>query len=124
MSENTWDFKIKEGGHNGHASASKGMPPGYSVTIEGSSDLEKYIYSKHDGKVHSIKFDSSSSPIYDYVITVKAQGPSGITSGSYTLRFVDETGDSYSLEIYSSSLKEHVLRFNSKKPNITSIYWK
>ncbi len=61
--------------------------------------------------------------IYDYVITVKGCGPKGLFSGAGHMRFTDESGDTYDLDLWSSTYKEHKVKYNSDHPHIVRIDW-
>ena len=110
------------GSYRGRATSDTGLNPGGEVTINGKTDLSSCIVGPDKAAVFSIKLGKSSSPIYDYVVTVDAQGPTGYTEG-LTLTFIDGTKGSFNLTIYSSNRGEHVVRYNSENPAIREILW-
>ncbi|KAL8877709.1 MAG: hypothetical protein Q9198_004322, partial [Flavoplaca austrocitrina] len=57
-------------------------------------------------------FYSSSSPIYDYVLEIT-------NTVDYNYRFYDQTGDSYQINTYEEG--DHLVRYNSEKPNVVFI---
>ena len=61
--------------------------------------------------------------IYPYSVHVHGAGPSGFCSGAGYLHFADESGDSYGLVIWSSSIKWHWVKYNSSKPAIVKLSW-
>lgn len=100
-----------------------GMPIGSSVTINNSTELQKWIYRANNGMVFEISLNKKKYLVYDWLVYVKAQGPDiGLTT-SLKLYFTDMTGDEYSLDIMSSKQKSHFLYFTSDNPNIKSIRW-
>ncbi|MCO6008665.1 DUF4157 domain-containing protein [Actinoallomurus purpureus] len=96
--------------------------PGDTVEINGSTDLSRVIVGNSGARVYSIKLDTTAA-YYDYVLEVDAQGPKGIGSGLMYLKFVDEEGDVYTLSIFLSDRKQHVLRYDSTMPGIKEIRW-
>lgn len=100
----------------------KGLQPNEQVSVNGNTDLSTCLISNDGGCVYSITLTGSPG-IYDYVLNIDAQGPSGIFSGSFYLAFTDESGDTYYIFIYSSTRSVHTLRYNSEKPAIKAIYW-
>lgn len=66
---------------------------------------------------------TKTTGIYKYELLIEAKGPSGLTSGSGYLYFTDRTGDTYGISIWDSSKKVHSLKYNSDKPEITTITW-
>ena len=119
------DFTCLKPGENSCATCALGLASGNRVTINGERDLSNFIRFNDGGCVYSVTLESTSSlNPYDYCLRVDAQGPRGMTSGNGYLYFTDAGGDTYSLKIFSSARKEHTLRYNSYRPEITSIVWK
>jgi hypothetical protein len=108
---------------NGTASAAPSAPleVGDRVAINGSTDLSPCVIGNSDARVFSIEL--AKGTFDGFSLTVVAQGPSGILSGSMDLVFIDGTGDQYKLAITSSSRKAHSLGFNSSIPGIVSFMW-
>jgi hypothetical protein len=102
--------------------SSKGLQPNETASINGNTDLSTCMVANDGGRVYGITLTGSPG-IYDYVVNVDAQGPSGFGSGSMYLAFTDETNDTYYLYIYSSSRSVHTVRYNSQKPAIKKIWW-
>jgi hypothetical protein len=69
------------------------------------------------------EWDMKAGTWYDHTITVDGQGPSGFGSGWFNLKFTDQSGDTYSLGLYSSTRKSHTVSFDSKSPYIDKITW-
>jgi hypothetical protein len=109
-------------GENSSATSGSGLLPFGRVQINNSTDLSGCIKANDGGCVYGISLRRSEG-IYQYTVTVDAQGPSGILSGSMYLRFTDQTGDVYLLTIFSSDRKTHTVSYNSDKPAITKIEW-
>lgn len=117
------DFTCLMPGENSVAVSARGLEDG-SVSINGSQDLSQYIQFNNGGCVYGISIEPAASmSIYQYCMRVDAQGPSGLTSGSGYLYFIDATGDTYSLGIFDSSRKEHTLHYSSVRPQIIAIVW-
>jgi len=59
--------------------------------------------------------------IYAYQIQVNGACP----EGSYDLKlvFTDQTGDTYTLRIYSDSTSLHTVDYNSSEPTIAGVTW-
>src|SRR5579875_701020 len=92
------------------------------VKLNGNTDLSSCVVANDGGCVYGITLTGSPG-IYDYVVNVDAQGPSGFGSGSMYLAFKDETGDVYYLSIYSSHRSVHTVRYNSKNAAIVAFKW-
>ncbi len=121
---NAYDFTCLMPGENAAAVSVVGLECGGTVTVNGSEDLSQAIRFHDGGCVYSIVLDAAASMTpFQYCLRVDAQGPGGLTSGSGYLYFMDASGDTYSLEIFSSKRKEHTLRYNSRRPNIIAIVW-
>jgi len=103
------------------ASSPGGMQVGQTATVNGSSP-NNCVISNGNGAVFSINLLSNAG-FFDYQISVDAQGPSGIGSGSMYLAFEDMTNDVYYLSIYSSRRETHTVSYNSNSPAIKTIYW-
>lgn len=109
-------------GNNSSATSNQGLQNNSTVQLNGNTDLSGCITANGGACVYGITLTGSPGT-YDYVINVDAQGPSGFGSGSMYLYFTDETGDRYSLSIYSSTRSTHTVRYNSQKPSIFKIEW-
>jgi hypothetical protein len=109
-------------GENSSATSGSHLQPNQQVQLNGNIDLSTCMRSNGGGCVYGITLTGSPG-IYDYVVNVDAQGPTGFGSGSMYLHFTDETGDRYALSIYSSSRSVHTVRYNSQKPAIVKIEW-
>jgi hypothetical protein len=96
--------------------------PGDTVEINGKTDLSGIIVGNSGARVHSIKMDTTSA-YYDFMVVVDGQGPKGAFSGLMYLKFVDEEGDVYTLSLFLSERKEHVVRYDSNMPGIKEIRW-
>ena len=123
MSDASFNFTCDNPGENSEAVAdAPGLAPRQDMLINGNIDLEGFIHFNDGGRVFHITLQSSPG-IYDYVLQVDAQGPKGPFSGGGHLAFTDESGDTYSLYIYSSTRSVHTVRYNSKQPNIMKVEW-
>lgn len=109
-------------GQNSSAVSMVGLQPTESVMLNGRSDLSSCMVANNNGAVFAIRLDKISG-IYEYQLTVDAQGPKGPFSGSMYLYFTDKSGDRYLLTIYDSSRKKHTLQYNSESPEIMMIEW-
>lgn len=116
------DFTAQKIGENSSAERRDGMTVNSEVSINGSLNLYDIIKFNDNGCVYGITLTGSPG-IYDYVLNVDAQGPSGFGSGSGYLAFTDKTGDTYKLSIYSSTRSVHTVRYNSQQPEIVKIQW-
>ena len=102
--------------------STKGLQSNEQASVNGNTDLSTCLVGNDNARVYGITLTGSPG-IYDYVVNVDAQGPSGFGSGSLHLAFTDETGDTYYLSIYSSHRSVHTVRYNSKHPAIKTISW-
>ncbi|AWT36399.1 hypothetical protein GCM10008956_14970 [Deinococcus arenae] len=102
--------------------SARGMQPNEAAAIDGNTDLSTCMVANGGAKVYGITLTGSPG-IYDYVVNVDAQGPSGFGSGSMYLAFTDQSGDTYYLSIYSSSRSVHTVRYNSQQPAIVKMWW-
>src|SRR5688572_9520604 len=93
-------------GQNSSATSVTGLQNNQTVQLNGNTDLSSCIQANDGACVYGITLTGSPG-IYDYVLNVDAQGPSGFGSGSMYLAFTDETGDTYKLSIYSSTRSTH-----------------
>ncbi len=109
-------------GENSSATSDTGLQVNQAVQLNGNTDLSSCIQANGGACVYGITLTGSPG-IYDYVLNVDAQGPSGFGSGSMYLAFTDQTGDTYKLSIYSSTRSTHTVRYNSEKPAIFKIQW-
>lgn len=98
------------------------LQPGDSVEINGSTDLSTCLVGNSGARVYSISLINQAG-FFNYVLNVVAQGPSGLGSGWLYLYFTDQTGDRYSLGIYSSTKQQHTVAYNSSEPGIVKIEW-
>jgi len=114
------DFTCKKPGENSHAKSATGLQVHETVKINGNSDLSTCIQANDGGRVYGITLNGNSGS-YDYELVVDAEGPHGIGSGNMYLKFTDQSGDTYSLKVFSSTRATHTVRYNSKKPAIKKI---
>ena len=130
MSTNVTDYpSVNFNGGCGEASGSvpnsatsTGMQPFQTATVNGGPP-SNCVIANDGGTVYGITILNIAGPIYDYQISVDAQGPSGWDSGSMYLAFTDATGDTYYLSIYSSTREIHTVDYNSSSPAIVTIWW-
>ncbi len=107
---------------NSFAVSSTGLQPGQSVRLNGSSDLSGCMTANDEAKVFGIRLDKTSG-VYEYCLSVDAQGPKGMLSGSMYLYFTDQSGDRYLLTVFDHARKRHTLQYNSCAPAIMKIEW-
>lgn len=102
-----------------------GLSIGHSVKIKNSYDLSNYMRFKKGGYVKSVKLQKNPTKYtpWPYEIQIKAKGPKGLLSGSGYTFYMDRTYDTYSLSVWSSSLKCHEVDYKSSDPNIIYISW-
>jgi hypothetical protein len=103
------------------ATAQGRMEPFMEASVNGSAP-NVCVVGNDGAKVYGITLTKNAG-IYDYIITVDAQGPSGVFSGSFYLAFTDQSGDTYHLSIYSSTRELHTVSYNSSQPSIVTIAW-
>lgn len=115
-----YDFTGKCGPKSS-ATSDVGLQPGGQVRLNGKEDLQDCIVGDNGAYIEWIRLDTGAG-VYDYVITVYGRGPSGAFK-HMDLTFTDETGDSYSLSLYSTTVETHTVRYNSHKPAIKLITW-
>lgn len=108
------------GYYSAHCS-SGGMQANQSATVNGGP-TNNCVVANDSAAVFEIEMVPIAG-IYDWQVRVYAQGPRGIGSGSMYLAFRDQTGDTYYLSIYSSTLEWHEVSYNSSSPAITDIFW-
>ena len=111
-----------ERGQPRSAASTKGLQINETASLNGNTDLSTCMRGNDGARVYGITLTGSPG-IYDYVVNVDAQGPSGFGSGSMYFAFTDESGDTYYLSIYSSTRSVHTVRYNSKQPAIKKIWW-
>lgn len=99
------------------------LNPGDEVMINDSIDLSSCIVGNSGARVYSVTLARQAPILYDYVITVDAEGPHGVFSGWMHLYFTDRTGDRYALGIFKSERLQHTVAFNSSDPGIVTIEW-
>jgi hypothetical protein len=118
------EFTSTDCGNQSGTTKAEGEPlaPGDTVAVNGSTDLSKCIVGNKGACVYSINLINQAG-FFNYVLNVVAQGPAGIGSGWLNLYFTDQSGDKYSLGIYSSTKQQHTVAYNSGAPDIVSIEW-
>ena len=107
---------------NSSAVSVAGLQPTESVVLNGKTDLSSCMVANDNGAVFGIRLDKVSG-IYEYQLSVDAQGPEGLFSGSMYLYFTDQSGDRYLLTVFNSTRKTHTLQYNSQAPAIMKIEW-
>lgn len=113
---------VAECGENSFATCENGLQENETVTINGNLDLSTCMKGNDGAKAYGITLTGSPG-MYDYVVNVDCEGPHGMFSGGWHLKFEDKSGDIYSLYIYSSHRSTHTVRYNSTDPAIVKIYW-
>ena len=86
------------------------------IQVTGYSSISDVIPS-----INSITVVADSGPTYTTTIKVVGACPSG--SYDNLLEFTDQSGDTYTLRIYSDTVKTHTVSYNSSEPNVTGITW-
>lgn len=109
-------------GQNSFATSVGGLQPGQRVVLNGSTDLSNCIVANNNAAVFSISLNQVSG-IYSYVVSVDAQGPEGVFSGSMYLYFTDQSGDRYLLTVFRHARAIHTVSYNSPAPAIVKIEW-
>ncbi len=122
------NFSCLNGGSPGTAECEDkdGMILGQHVSINNSTEIQKWVYRSDDGKVFDIYLGpNSSGGVYRYQFLVEAQGPDTgwWSTAGLKIHFTDMTGDEYSLDIISTTRKVHYLRYKSDRPNLKSFRW-
>lgn len=115
------DFAGKCGEDNS-AMAEFGLQPNQTLRLNGNEDLSSCVLGNDGACAYGIQLKQSPG-IYDYVVQVDAQGPSGAFSGAMYFAFKDASGDIYHLSVYSSTRSVHTVRYNSNQPAIVEFRW-
>ncbi len=102
--------------------ANGGLKPGDYVVVNGSQDLQNIITGNNEAKVFTIQL-AEDPGVYDYILEVSGEGPSGITSGSFSLHFTDQSSDTYGLSLWQHKKMTHTVAYNSESPDIVKIMW-
>lgn len=76
-----------------------------------------------EGFVASIRTNYENGWIYDYTMHLQGRAASNAFNFFYMMEFTDETDDTYSLRLYSTTYKEHTVNYNSAAPNFKKIVW-
>ena len=71
--------------------------------------------------ISRIEVTTDGAPLYTCTIEVTGACPKGKFDND--MQFTDESNDTYSLRIFSSSNKVHTVHYNSSAPNINRITW-
>lgn len=108
-------------GSTPNSASSTGMEVFQQATINGGP-TSNCVVGNDGAKVYGISL-AKTSGVYPYQIQVDCQGPSGIFSGFFHLAFTDASGDTYYLNIYSSTRELHTVDYDSTSPNIVKIWW-
>jgi UDP-2,3-diacylglucosamine pyrophosphatase LpxH len=109
-------------GENSSAVSAAGLQPTESVVLNGKTDLSSCMIANNNAAVFGIRLDKTSG-LYEYQLSVDAQGPKGINSGFMWLYFTDQSGDRYLLSVFDHTRKTHTLKYNSQAPAIMKIEW-
>ncbi|HEY1411723.1 MAG TPA: DUF4474 domain-containing protein, partial [Rhodopila sp.] len=109
-------------GENSQAASAAGLQPGQSVVLNGDQDLSRCMVANNNAAVFGIALSQTSGP-YSYQVTVDAQGPEGLFSGSMYLYFTDQSGDRYLLTVFKHARDTHTVGYNSSTPAIMKIEW-
>jgi hypothetical protein len=117
------DFICNTPGQKSNAQSTIGLQIGHYVSINGSTKIEDFIQGEDDASVYSIQLSIKSGGFYNYRLTVNGKGPKGGIFSTLSLYFTDATGNTYSLNLTSSTRKDHVVDFDSVDSRITNIAW-
>jgi UDP-2,3-diacylglucosamine pyrophosphatase LpxH len=109
-------------GENSSATSVAGLQPGQAVVLNGAADLSRCMVANNNGAVFGIELNKVAG-VYQYQISVDAQGPEGPFSGSMYLYFTDQSGDRYLLTVFKHARDTHTLSYNSNAPAIVKIEW-
>ena len=116
-------FRCYKKGEESYAFCETRLRPGERVKINGNENLSDCIRFNDGGCVYSICLVDGESLGFKYTIRVDAEGPHGLKNGSGYLRFYDESGDSYSLKVWTSIRDVHTVSYNSDAPALIRIKW-
>ena len=108
-------------GHDKKLTGSLGV--GEVVSRNGSTDLSSCIQGNNDSFISSVTLQEPGDTGFSYKVVVEGRGPSGLSGGSFYLRFFDETGDYYDLSLWSHDDESHEVSYDSDKPTIQAIMW-
>jgi hypothetical protein len=93
-----------------------GTKEGEPIIVDGKA----YVSGTIPG-IESIKLETKAGIFYDYTVVVKGACPKGYWDNK--LQFTDESGDTYTLRIFSTSLKEHTVNYHSSAGALIKITW-
>lgn len=93
---------------------------GGNIEIAGYNNLSAVIPSIQSIELRPYLGDSSDNG-YTNTIAVYGACPPGKTDNKMT--FTDETGDTYTLRIYSDTASQHTVDYGSRGPQIVTITW-
>ena len=115
--EKARSFSIyNRGGNQGSLEGGLLIPNGESLIADNRSFTEGIIPG-----IKNIRLTKSDGIFYDYTIHVHGGCPKGEWDNKMV--FQDESGEQYSLRIFSSSQKEHTVNYHSTAGNIVKITW-
>ena len=98
------------------------LAQGSQLAINGNTDLSGAIVGPSGALVQTITYEHFTGVARSSVIYVYGRGPEGTLSGSLTLTFLTEAGETHTLSLTSSSLGCHSDRFQDNSP-IVVITW-
>jgi hypothetical protein len=98
------------------------MNQGSQLSLNGNADLSGCIVGPSGGFVQKITYEHHTGPARGSAIYAYGQGPKGTGSGSITLYFLTEAGDTHTLSLTSSSLECHSDLFQDNTP-IIQVTW-
>lgn len=105
-----------KGGNQGSLEDGLLVPNGENIIVEDQPLKEGVIPG-----VKKICLTRKDGIFYDYTIHVEG----GCPKGKWDLKmiFQDESGDRYTLRIFSSAQKEHTVNYHSTAGNIVKVIW-
>jgi hypothetical protein len=101
---------------NGSLTGGLLVPGGGPLTVNGYPSLGDVIPG-----ITSITLVGSNGPTYTCTLQVVGACPPGKYDNK--MEFTDQSGDTYTLRIYSDTVETHTVNYNSSQPNISSITW-
>ena len=116
MAENQSFTSGDQGKDQGSLTGGLLVPGKGPLLLDGKPLADNFIPS-----ISRIEVTTDGAPLFTCTIEVTGACPSGKFDNR--MGFTDESNDTYSLRIFSSSHKVHTVHYNSSAPNINKITW-
>jgi hypothetical protein len=105
------------GGHTNKGSLENGLlVPGQAIIVDGKVGINGVIPG-----IENIWLTRETGILYDFTLHVQGACPKG--KWDNCMEFTDQSPDTYTLRIFSTSSKEHTVEYHSSAGAITRITW-